>query len=268
MGRSIAITNQKGGVGKTTTAVNLSACLAAAEKKTLIIDMDPQGNASSGFGYTLDRDEDSIYSVLIGEKDLPDIVRSTEIPYLDIAPAHPDLAGAEVELIQMVSKEQRLKNAQAMVKSKYEYIIVDSPPSLGVLTLNTLTAADTVIIPIQCEYYALEGLGRLLGTIRMIQKYLNQDLAIEGVLLTMYDRRVNLSRQVADETRSYFGDKVYKTYIPRNVKLGEAPSFGKPILLYDVMSTGAQSYLALAEELMRNEQESAWQRIGSPDSDQ
>ncbi len=267
MGRCIAIANQKGGVGKTTTAVNLAACLAAAEKKTLIIDMDPQGNASSGLGYSLERNEKSIYHVLIGDCELPDIVRTTEIPYLEIAPSHPDLAGAEIELIQMVSKELRLKNALTQVKHEYEYIILDSPPSLGVLTLNTLTAADTVIIPIQCEYYALEGLGRLLGTIRMIQKYLNPDLAIEGVLLTMYDRRVNLSRQVADETRSYFGEKVYNTYIPRNVKLGEAPSFGKPILLYDVMSTGAQSYLALAEELMKNEQESSRQRVGSPDTD-
>lgn len=250
MSRVIAIANQKGGVGKTTTAINLGAGLAVAERRTLIVDMDPQGNATSGLG--LDRAEvgPSIYDVLVEGTPLADVLRTgLHFPMLDLAPSSQDLVGAEVELVDRPERELALRRALDPLRAQYEYILLDCPPSLGLLTLNTLAAADTVLIPIQCEFYALEGLSQLLNTVRLVQHNLNPGLEIEGVLLTMYDQRLNLSRQVSDEAREYFGDRVFNTVIPRNVRLAEAPSFGKPIVLYDVLSQGAQSYLALAKEL-------------------
>jgi chromosome partitioning protein len=249
--RIIAIANQKGGVGKTTTAINLGACLAVAEKKTLVIDMDPQGNATSGLGVDKDEVERSIYDVLIDGMPAADsVIHEVHFPYLDVLPATRDLVGAEVELVNRKSRENILREALAGVRGEYEYVLIDCPPSLGLLTLNTLAAADSVLIPIQCEFYALEGLSQLLNTVTIVQKNLNPRLQIEGVLLTMYDGRLNLSRQVADEAKEYFGPKVYRTTIPRNVRIAEAPSFGKPIVLYDVMSVGAKSYLSLAKEVI------------------
>ena len=250
--RIIAIANQKGGVGKTTTAVNLSACLAAAEKTTLLLDMDPQANATSGCGIEVDDHAPCVYEMLLQEHPIEQIVRETKVPYLSIAPSHIRLTGAEVEMVSIISRELCLKSALTPMRESYDFIIIDCPPSLGLLTLNALTAADSVIIPIQCEYYALEGLGKLLNTLRLVQRKLNPRLQIEGVLLTMYDGRLNLSRQVAEETKAHFGDRVYKSVIGRNVKLGEAPSFGKPIILYDIMSSGAQSYIALAGEVIQH----------------
>jgi chromosome partitioning protein len=251
MARVIAIANQKGGVGKTTTAVNVSACLAVAERKTLLIDIDPQANATSGLGIEKNGITSSIYEVLISDASIRDaVIPAPDLPFLHVVPSNQRLIGAEVELVNVMARETRLQRAIADVVADYEYIFIDCPPSLGLLTVNTLTAADTVIVPIQCEYYALEGLGQLLNTIRLVQRNLNTSLRIEGILLTMYDGRLNLARQVADEARRYFGDRVYEAMIPRNVRLGEAPSFGQPIVLYDILSAGAQAYIALTKEIM------------------
>jgi chromosome partitioning protein len=251
MSRVIAIANQKGGVGKTTTAINLGACLAVAECRTLVIDMDPQGNATSGLGVSVDPDQFTVYDVLIGGKEAKDaVIKAVQFPFLDLMPSTRDLVGAEIELVGALSRETVFRRALESVRAEYDYVLVDCPPSLGLLTLNTLTAADSVLIPIQCEFYALEGLSQLLNTVRLVQRALNPSLEIEGVLLTMFDRRLNLSRQVAAEAREYFQDRVYRTAIPRNVRLAEAPSFGQPIVQYDVLSQGAQSYLALAKEVL------------------
>jgi chromosome partitioning protein len=251
MGRVIAIANQKGGVGKTTTAINLGASLAVAEQRTLVLDIDPQGNATSGLGVDKTDSLPTTYDILVEGKDPREcIVKGVHFPFLDLIPSNRDLVGAEVELVDHVERQGVLARALRSVRNEYDFILVDCPPSLGLLTLNTLTAADGVLIPIQCEFYALEGLSQLLNTIRLVQRGLNPGLEIEGVLLTMYDRRLNLSKQVADEAREYFGGKVFETTIPRNVRLAEAPSFGQPIVTYDVLSAGAQSYLALAEEIL------------------
>jgi len=246
----IAIINQKGGVGKTTTAINLSSCLAAAEHKTLLIDMDPQANSTSGVGFDHTNLENSIYDVLIGNKSIHEIIKPTDLAYLNLAPSSISLVGAEIELVGMFARETKLKTSLTYITNDYEYIIIDCPPSLGLLTINTLTAADSVIIPIQCEYYALEGLSQLMKTIELVRENLNPNLDIKGVLLTMYDGRLNLSRQVSDEVRKFFNEKVYNTVIARNVRLSEAPSFGKPIILYDILSTGAENYMSLTKEVL------------------
>ncbi len=250
MARVICIANQKGGVGKTTTAVNLSASLAVAEKKVLLIDIDPQGNSTSGIGFSKEQSNGTIYHALLRGSGLREIIQKTSLAYLDVVTSNMDLIGAEVELIQEKDRERRLDSLIKEVESEYDYIFIDCPPSLGLLTINSLTAAHSVIIPLQCEYYALEGLGHLLKTIRLIKQSLNPKLQIEGILLTMFDTRNNLSHQVANEVRNHFKDKVFKTIIPRNIRLSEAPSHGKPVLLYDIHSKGAESYLNLAKEII------------------
>lgn len=248
MAKIISIANQKGGVGKTTTAINLSSSLAAAEKKTLIIDSDPQANSSSGLDVT--NHSPSIYEVLIGQKKMSEVILNSFMPYLDILPSNINLVGAEIEIVEMPYREGLLKSALQEVKNNYEYIIIDCPPSLGLLTLNALSASDSVLIPVQCEYFALEGLGQLLNTINIVRQHFNKNLQIEGVLLTMFDSRLRLSHQVAEEVRKYFGDKVFNTIIHRNVRISEAPSFGKPVILYDAMSSGSKNYMSLASELL------------------
>ena len=252
MGKVISIANQKGGVGKTTTSVNLGACLAYIGKKVLLVDVDPQGNATSGVGIEKADVEQCIYDVLIDDVEVDDVIKSTKVENLDIIPATIQLAGAEIELVPTISREVRLKRALEAVIDRYDYIIIDCPPSLGLLTLNSLTASDAVLIPVQCEYYALEGLSQLLNTVRLVQKHLNHDLKIEGVLLTMLDARTNLGIQVIDEVKKYFQDKVYKTIIPRTVRLSEAPSHGEPIIIYDPKSRGAEVYIDLAKEVVAN----------------
>lgn len=253
MGKKIAIVNQKGGVGKSTTAVNLGAGLAEIGKKVLLIDLDPQGNASSGLGVEKSELEFTTYDLLIEAESASNAIMETETDNLDLIPANIELAGAEIELVSIMSRESRLKKSLGEVNNHYDYIIIDCPPSLGLLTLNALTAADSVMVPIQCEYYAMEGLGQLMNTIELVRKNLNSDLRIEGVLMTMYDARTNLSEQVIDEVEDYFSDLMFKTIIPRNVRLSEAPSFGRPILDYSSNSKGAKAYRKLAEEVISSE---------------
>ena len=253
MGKIISIANQKGGVGKTTTAVNVSAILAKRGKKVMLIDADPQGNASSGLGLEKET-ENSLYDVLINDVDLESILQDTTIKTLKVCPSNMNLAGAEVELVSQMSREQRLKEKLDVIKDDFDFIIIDCPPSLGLITLNAFTASDSVLIPVQCEYFALEGLGQLLNTINLVKKHLNKSLEVEGAVLTMYDMRTNLSNQVVKEVKRYFEDKVYKTVIPRNIKLSEAPSFGMPITLYDAKSKGARAYEKLAREVLKNDE--------------
>jgi chromosome partitioning protein len=253
LGKVIAITNQKGGVGKTTTSVNLSAALAMHNRKVLLLDIDPQGNATSGIGISKADVQTDIYDVLVNDAPIENAVYNVNVEGLQVVPATIQLAGAEIELVSVVSRERRLKKALTEIREQYDYIIIDCPPSLGLLTINALTAADSVLIPIQCEYYALEGLSQLINTIRLVQKHLNVNLEIEGVLLTMFDARTNLGTQVIEEVKKYFQDKVYTTIITRNVRLSEAPSYGQSILEYDGKSKGAEAYTELAKEVMKNE---------------
>ncbi|TVQ65419.1 MAG: ParA family protein [Balneolaceae bacterium] len=252
MGKVISIANQKGGVGKTTTAINLASSLAVIEHPTLIIDIDPQSNSTSGLGIEPKTVTNSIYEVMVGGVDIESAIRETEMPFLDLVPAHINLVGAEIEMVDRNERERILLRALGNISEKYDFIIIDCPPSLGLLTINSLTASDSVLIPVQCEYYALEGLGQLLNTIKIVRQHLNRDLDIEGVLLTMYDTRTRLSNQVVDEVKRYFDDRVFSTIIARNIRLAEAPSFGKPAILYDASSIGSKNYLALAKEVITN----------------
>ena len=250
MARIIALANQKGGVGKTTTAINLGASIAACERKVLVVDIDPQANATSGLGFPKDGSNGSMYPVLVDGRPIHEVIRESELPGLYVASSAPDLVGAEIELADVESREFRLASALDIARGEFDYILIDSPPSLGLLTVNALAAADSVLIPIQCEYFALEGVSQLLDTVERVRRSLNPSLAIEGIVMTMADDRINLSRQVIDEARSYFGSTVFETTIPRNVRLGEAPSFGQPILLYDIRSRGSEAYVKLAKELI------------------
>ncbi|MBA4313651.1 MAG: chromosome partitioning protein ParA [Chlorobiaceae bacterium] len=254
MNKIITITNQKGGVGKTTTAINLAAGVAVAEFTTLLIDIDPQANSTSGLGVDVRADGENVYDVLINGVDPHDVIVKTEMPFLSLLPSNINLVGAEVELVDMENRESILKLIVDKVRNEYDFIFIDCPPSLGLLTLNGLVAADSVIIPVQCEYYALEGLGQLLNTINIVQRGLNKTLEIEGVLMTMYDSRLRLSNQIVEEVKKHFGEKVFTTIISRNVRLSEAPSYGKPILLYEAISSGAKNYMELAKEFLRRQQ--------------
>ena len=249
MTKIVSLANQKGGVGKTTTAINLGASLAACERRVLLVDIDPQANATSGLGLS-NNELNSMYPVLTEGLSVKTVIRATALPTLSVAPASVDLVGAEVELIGVEGREFRLRQALEEVAAEYDYILIDSPPSLGLLTINGLAAADSLLVPMQCEYFAIEGIAQLMNTVERVRESLNPKLEIEGIVLTMYDDRVNLARQVADEVRSHFGDKVYRTVIPRNVRLGEAPSFGKPIILYDIRSRGSEAYISLAKEFI------------------
>jgi chromosome partitioning protein len=251
MNKIVSLTNQKGGVGKTTTSVNLAVSFAVSEVKTLLIDLDPQSNATTGLEQITDEPKGTIYDIIVRGSKTKDIITNTKLEFLDMITSTNDLVGAEIELVNLMSREHQLEKALKSIRKKYDYILIDCPPSLGLLTLNALTCSNSVIIPIQCEYYALEGLGQLLNTVRLVQKNLNRKLEIEGVLLTMYDSRLNLSKQVADEVKGFFKDKIFETIIHRNVRLSEAPSFGKPALLYDANSTGAQNYISLVEEILK-----------------
>ncbi len=255
MKRTICIANQKGGVAKTTTAINLSACLAVSGRRVLLVDTDPQGNATSGLGVDRDKLEASVYDLLLGEVETEQVIIKSLMENLDLIPANISLAGAEIEMVGMDNRECRLREALKTIKNNYDYIFIDCPPSLGLLTINALTAADRVLIPIQCEYYALEGVGQLLQTINLVQRRLNPKLELEGVLLTMFDARTNLAIQVVDEVKGYFGNKVFSTIIPRNVRLSEAPSHGKPVIDYDPRSKGAILYQELAQEVIEHEYE-------------
>jgi chromosome partitioning protein len=250
MGKIVSLANQKGGVGKTTTAINLSASLAACERNVLLVDLDPQANATSGVGISKN-EENSMYPVLTDGLNIREIIRQTELPNFHVAPSSVDLVAAELELSDAIGREFHLRRALQEIAGEYDYILIDSPPSLGLLTINGLTAANSVLVPMQCEYFAIEGVAQLLNTIERVRDLLNPGLEIEGIALTMYDERMNLARQVADEVRTHFADKVYQTVIPRNVRLGEAPSFGKPIILYDIRSRGSEAYINLAKEFIQ-----------------
>lgn len=263
MGRILCISNQKGGVGKTTTAINLAASLAAAERKTLLIDLDPQGNAGSGLGLDKNALVGSVYEALINGRPMAELIHPTELRYLDVVPATADLTGAEVELVGLDRREHRLKDALHGLAKKYDYVLVDCPPSLGLLTLNALTAADAVLVPLQTEYYAMEGLAQLMSTIELVQRSLNPRLGVEGIVLTMFDSRANISHQVADEVKRVFPELVFSNVVPRNVRLAESPSFGKPVLLYDIKSKGCEAYLGVARELLRREKTRV-RRAGQP----
>lgn len=250
MAKIIAVVNQKGGVGKTTTSINLSASLAYKGKRVLLVDIDPQGNATSGLGVDKHAIKKSVYDVLINDMEISETIKETSVEHLKLCPSNIQLAGAEIELVPLISREMRLKSALEGIKGDYDFILIDCPPSLGLLTLNALTAADTVLVPIQCEYYALEGLSQLMSTIKLVTKHLNKNLGVEGVVLTMFDSRTNLSIQVVEEVRKHFNSKVYRTIIPRNVRLSEAPSHGLPIIQYDEKSKGSEAYLELADEVI------------------